>query len=127
MRQDQYERLQALEEKLLDSFLEEAEPAEWPGHGIKIAAMDAATRGDRYWCKKNAAATGMLATRVVAMIGATQAFGAGTTPPASDDAHDHEQQLDAEIASAEREAAKLLDELQRGGKKRAFDRKVHGS
>lgn len=126
MRADQYDRLQQLEEKLLDVFLTEADPAEWPGHGVKIAAMDSQTRGDRYWVKKNAAASGMLATRVATMIGAAQSFGA-VTATSADTPEDGEKQLDAEIASAEREASKLMQELQKGTKKRNFDRKVHGA
>lgn len=127
MRQDQFERLQSLEEKLLDVFLTEAEPSEWPGAGIKIAAMDAQTRGDLYWVRKTAASVLMLATRVQHMIGQTQLAGAGTTPPIDPDA-DANKQMDAELASAEREAMKLMQELTGGGKKKkAFDRKVHGS
>ena len=98
MRQDQYERLQALEEKLLDVFLVEADPDEWPGAGMKMAAMDAQTRGDRYWVKKNAAASGILVNRVGGMISATQAWGSGTTPAEGDS--EGEAQLDKEIASA---------------------------
>jgi len=40
MRQDQYEKLQALSERLTDTFLEEGDPDRWPGHGIEVAAMD---------------------------------------------------------------------------------------
>ena len=122
MREDQYLKLQALSEKLVDVFLEEADPAEWPGAGFKIAAMDSQTRGDRYWTKKNAAATAILVTRVESMIGATQ--GRETTLGQDDDGE--QRQLDAEIASAEKQAMKLLDDLRGGPAKRAFDRKVHG-
>lgn len=130
MRQDQYERLQALSEQLMDVFLEEGSPAGWPGHGVAAAAMDAKTRGDRYWVKKNAAATGMLFTRVESMI--VQQQGPGTTPPLQpgaapvDGAEDEGEQLDAEIARAERQAKKLLDEMQLGTRKRDFDARTHG-
>ena len=126
MRQDQYERLQALEENLLDVFIDEATPSEWPGYGMKIAAMDAQTRGDRYWVKKNAAAAGILVNRVACMIGTAQTFG-GTTAAADGEAATAERQMDAEIASAEREAEKLIRDMQSGATKRAFDRKVHGT
>lgn len=126
MRQDQFEKLQQLEEKLLDVFIGEADPDSWPGKGLKIGAMDAQTRGDLYWVRKTAASVLMLHSKVANTISATQAFGAGTTPAAAGD--DGEQQLDSEIASAEREAAKLLDQLQRGTSKakREFDKRVHG-
>jgi hypothetical protein len=115
MRQDQYERLQAIEEQLVDVFLDEADAKNWPGAGLTLAAIDKHTRGDRYWCKKNAVATLSLAQRVTTLIGQVQNIG-GTAPaartadPELDEARDH---LDAEIAAAEKEAGKLLAKVQR--------------
>jgi hypothetical protein len=132
MRQDQYEALQLLEEKLLDVFLEEADPDSWPGKGLKIGAMDAQTRGDLYWVRKTAASAAVLRGKVLAMIDDTQQGGRtpqlppGEEPAAEGDAEGG--QLDADIASAERQAQALISELQRGtgAGKRAFDKKVHG-
>jgi hypothetical protein len=125
MRQDQFEKLQQLEEKLADVFIGEAEPAKWPGHGIDPGAMDQKTRGDRYWVKKNAVATLSLMQRVAVTIGQVQLRGAGTTPekPAEGGEQDH---LDAEVQGYEKEAAKLLKDMQDGARKTVFDRKVHG-
>jgi hypothetical protein len=58
MRPDQVQRLQELSEKLADAFLLEADPVEWPGDGKVPTEMTQQERGDRYWCKKNAMATG---------------------------------------------------------------------
>lgn len=128
MRQDQFEKLQALEEKLLDVFLTEAEPSSWPGQGLTIASMDAKTRGDLYWVRKTAASALMLATKVQTLIGATQVAGTGTTPSASTEQSDDDKQMDASLASAEKEAAKLMAQLQKSSAgKKAFDRKVHGA
>ena len=44
MRQDQYEKLQTLTEKLTDVFLQEADPDQWPGKGLEQSAMDQQTR-----------------------------------------------------------------------------------
>ena len=124
MRQDQYEKLQALSERLTDVFLDEAEPEKWPGHNIEPGAMDQKTRGDRYWCKKNAVATLTLVGRVAGLTDLTQKQrnagngAAGVT--------EEEATLDAEINAAEKEAAKLLDQLQRRSKKGEFDKRVHG-
>lgn len=114
MRQDQFEKLQQLEEKLLDVALGEADPATWPGDGIKPANMDKDTRGDRYWCKKNAVATIALAVRIQSLMARVQYTGAGTTPTdGDDDAGDDEgAHLDKEVMNAEREAKKLLKALQ---------------
>lgn len=127
MRLDQYEKLQQLEEKLLDVFIREADPLSWPGQGLPLSQMDAQTRGDLYWCRKTAASALVLASKVANVIGTTQASGMGTAPPAEGDENDGEgAQVDAEIASAEREAARLMRELQNGPGKKAFDRRAHG-
>lgn len=122
MRQDQYEKLQALTEKLTDAFIGEADPDVWPGHGVAIAKMDQQTRGDRYWCKKNAAATLSVIVRTTSLIGIIQQRsalgGAGGVP--SPEQEKEESGLDADIKSAEKEATRLLAELQSGMKK------VHG-
>jgi hypothetical protein len=116
MRQDQYEKLQELTEKLTDAFIGEADPAVWPGHGVAIAAMDQQTRGDRYWCKKNAAATLSVIVRTTNLIGIIQmrgaGGGAGGVPPAEQAQEDNS--LDAEMKAAEKEATRLLDQLQKG-------------
>jgi len=113
----------------MDVFLDEADPSSWPGQGLKIGAMDAQTRGDLYWVRKTAASAGMLYTRVMTMVGQVQMAGAGTTPQQGDcqsDADHAATQLDAELAAAEREAARLMRELQNGASKKAFDKRVHG-
>ena len=42
MRQDQYERLMKLEEKLMECFLGEADPDVWPGKDCLLYTSDAA-------------------------------------------------------------------------------------
>lgn len=138
MRQDQYERLQDLEEKLTDVLLAESDPDRWPGRGIEASAMDKSTRGDRYWCKKNAVATLSLIQRVGNLIGVIQVRGSGTTPanppagepPAAEDGEEtpdqREADLDAEVLAYEKEAAELLRGMKDGAKKAAFDKKAHG-
>jgi len=125
MRQDQFDKLQALEERLTDVFLVEAEPDKWPGHGIEAAQMDKATRGDRYWVKKNAVATLSLIQRVGSLVHQIQVGGAGPSaepPPGADGEQD---ELDNEIESAEKEAAQLMARLHGAGKAE-FDRRAHG-
>lgn len=117
MRSDQYERLQKIEEKLYDIFLEEADPGEWSGAGIKMSAMDKQTRGDRYWCKRNAAATGALAAKVSDMIGKHHTTGDGIRPPdVGGEPEEDGTDLDRELQDVEREAARLIERMQQGGK-----------
>lgn len=124
MRADQYEKLQALSERLTDVFLDEAEPEKWPGHNIEPGAMDQKTRGDRYWCKKNAVATLTLVGRVAGLTDLIQKQSNAGNGAAG--VTDEEATLDAEINAAEKEASKLLDQLQRRSKKGEFDKRVHG-
>ena len=126
MRSDQYQRLQALEEQLLDVFIFEADPTKWPGHGIEPANMDQKTRGDRYWCKRNPAATLVIVTKVQALVHQTQNFGAMRDGESQNEVAEQEDELDKDIAAAEREAQKLMTELQTGKRKAEFDRRVHG-
>lgn len=127
MRQDQFERLQALTEKLTDVFLAEANPDEWPGCGLKPSQMDQQTRGDRYWVKKNAAATLTVIMKTTTLVGVIQqrstgggAGGVADAEPEGDDG------LDAEMRAAEKEADRLLKQLQDHSAKANFDKRVHG-
>ncbi|MEC5164069.1 hypothetical protein [Janthinobacterium sp. CG_S6] len=122
MRQDQYEKLQALAEKLTDAFIAEADPDSWPGAGLGPAAMDQQTRGDRYWCKKNAAATLSVIVRTTSLIGIIQNRSAAGAPDGvpQQDQDAEETGLDAEVKAAEKEASKLLAKMQ------ASMKKVHG-
>ena len=126
MRIDQYEKLQALTEKLTDVFLAEADPDKWPGVGIEPGQMDAQTRGDRYWTKKNAVATIALVQRVSGLTQRIQLASNGGDGSAEQVKDEEESSLDKQVADAEKEATKLLDAVQKRVKKAAFDRKVHG-
>jgi len=119
MRHDQFEQLQQRAEQLVDVFLKESDPTTWPGHGIQPSAMEKSTRGDRYWCKKDAVATLACAQRIISLVQVIRERSVGDVPPVDgDDATDGDP-LDAEVASAEAEATRLLESLQRGARKKA--------
>ena len=103
MRQDQIQRLQELSEKLAEVVLEEADPQEWPGANTPLAALSQQERGDRYWCKKNAAASFTLLERTMSLL--TDAKDVRNNRPEDDG------DMDKVIAAKEREAAKLLDKV----------------
>jgi hypothetical protein len=121
MRDDQYLRLQALEEKLTEQFLTEADPDNWTGTGILPKDLTQQDRGDRYWCKKNAVATMSLIGRVGHLVQRIQ-MNAGDTPlpagPSEEQPEDEEATLDKEIATYEKQATEALAKFQRatGGK-----------
>jgi hypothetical protein len=128
MRLDQYQKLQALQEKLLDVFLDEAEPTTWPGRGLKLGEMDAKTRGDLYWVRKTAASALLLADRVSAAVGRVQMTGDGPSPTGAPapDSEGEADQMETELGRYERQAQAIMAELQSGKGKAAFDKKVHG-
>lgn len=113
MREDQYRRLQELEERLTDEVLREADPATWTAPGIAAKDLTQQDRGDRYWCKKNAVATISLAIRVGSLIGLVQRNGPSGESGADEEA---ENPLEAEIREAEAEARKLLAKVQKAGR-----------
>lgn len=125
MRPDQYDKLQALSERLTDVVIDEADPDNWPGSGWKPNELTKEQRGDRYWSKKNAVATLSLIGRIHQLtVAIRMASHAGVGDPGA--VTESEDGLDAEVAAAEKEATRLLDELQRRTKKAEFDKRVHG-
>lgn len=126
MRQDQFEALQKRGEQLVDVFIAESDPEKWPGHGVLPANMDKSTRGDRYWCKKDAVATLACAQRIFNLVQVIRERGSSELPPApTGEEEEAADPLDKEVAAAEAEATKLLDQLQRNTRKGAFDKRVH--
>lgn len=125
MRQDQFEALQKRGEQLVDVFLAESDPTKWPGHGLEPATMEKTTRGDRYWCKKDAVATLACAQRIFNLVQVIRERSAPDLPPGPDGEALVEDSLDKEVAAAEAEATKLLDQVQRGARKAVFDKHVH--
>lgn len=123
MTADQFHRLSAIQSKLFDVLAVESDPDDWPGAGLKPNAWDQQTRGDRYWSKKNAAATMSLIAR------AQQIFRAELTairhqpdPDASDETILGEPamaggdvDIDKEISRFERAAAKAIDRARSPG------------
>ncbi|WP_137972007.1 hypothetical protein [Pseudomonas sp. F(2018)] len=108
MRDDQITRLQALSERLGEVVIEEVDPHHWPGHGTPLAELTQQERGDRYWCKKNAAASMTLLLKVVNIAGMLN-----RQRPAPDAGHTVGE-LDSELAAAEREAQAIIDRMQKG-------------
>lgn len=110
MRQDQFDRLLKIEEKLTDIFMDEADPSAWPGLGKASAKLSAGDRKERYLFKRAAAETAQLLVRTQLLIG--QAGGQGTTPsdlPAQTEEEDND--IEREVVSAERDADRMRSAL----------------
>jgi hypothetical protein len=121
MTPEQYLRLQELSAKLTDTVLFDADPDNWIGKGIAPKDLSQQQRGDAYWCRKLAVSSLSVLTRVTDLIQKQRNAGNGAAVVT-----DEESTLDAEINAAEKEAAKLLDKLNRRSKKGEFDKRVHG-
>ena len=105
MRQDQIDRLQDLAEQIGDVFLEEADPNNWSGTGVPLSGMDADTRGNRYWDKKNAIQTGTLLARVLDLRDRDKRSTDTKTP---------EKDAEGEIKQYEKQARDILSAIQSG-------------
>ena len=118
MRADQLQRLKDLEEKLIDVYLEEADPEAWAGAGLPINDMSKEERGDRYWSKKNGVATIALAMRTAELVDRFEkGVGGG---------EDHDGDVDKQIAESEKEAARLLNRITDPAVKKKFMDKTLG-
>lgn len=130
MRQDQFEKIQAMNESLADVFINEVNPANWPGADQPIDMQDAKIRGDRYWMKKNAVATMTLMQRIAVFVGMVKR---GTLPLASEFVSDdsgetgeNDVSIDKEISKFEKMAAAAIKDIQENTGKENYDRRVHG-
>lgn len=108
MRPDQLTRIAELSEKLADVVLEEADPETWPGAGVPLADMSNEQRGNRYWAKKNAAASFSLLERTTSLLTDVKTVG--------NDRNKNDDELDAQIRAKEKEAAKMLERVMKGAK-----------
>lgn len=110
MRLDQFIKLQSLVEKLADVALVDADPATWAAAGLKASEMTQTMRGDAYWSRKMALSTISVLARVQGLIHQTQQVGNAPSPPtpAADAEQDEQPNLEAEIAQAEKDAARVL-------------------
>lgn len=122
MRPDQLTRLQELAEKLADKFLIEADPDEWPGAGKLPADLTVQERGDGYWAKKNAMATGGV-LRFTMDVLAKQA----PEDPAKPGDPEKEADIDRQIKDAEKRSQELVTAaMARAKRKPEFDKRVSG-
>lgn len=109
MREDQIQRLKELSERLADAFIAEADPDDWPGAGKKPNEMTQEERGDRYWCKKDAAATATLLNKTITMQIRPETHMAGGAGASNDDG----DELDKLIKEAEKKGRAQLVKFQK--------------
>lgn len=111
MRMDQLQRLQALSEGMAEVVISEMDTANWPGAGKPLAEITKEERGDRYWCKKNAAASLTLLMKLLSVTGMVARANSGMMTPEAP-AEGEQEDLDRTIAEAERKAEAMLKRAQ---------------
>lgn len=102
MREDQRQRLVAIQEKLADEALIEMDPDNWPGAGVPREEWSAKVRGDRNWSMKNANASVALLVNLKRLVDDAPAG------PAPEDEAEAER---ARIAAAESAAQALMERV----------------
>lgn len=90
MRPEQITKLAEIEEQLVDVFVGECKPGEWP------TMKDVQSRGDRYWHKKNALATLTLVGRIQTVLREVRTDGGSETPKPNEEEGDETRQQEAE-------------------------------
>lgn len=118
MRPDQRAALELLSEQLADVLIEEINPDNWPAAHKPVREHTPEDRGDRHWCKKNAAGTMMLLTGITRLQDNTRAA-LGRDPYTNGE-------LDSQIRKAEKEAGQAVARIMDGALKERFDRYTHG-
>lgn len=111
MKPEQYDKLKLRHDELIDVAIVETDPRLWPADEKQLAAGTRKERGDRYWCKKNAAATLTLITKIESIINTVE-LRQRDRPPENPDDEDNGD-LDRSIAAAEAEATAIIDRFRR--------------
>lgn len=109
MYEDYRTRLTALSDKLTNVVIEEADPDNWSGSKKPVKELTKDERGDRYWDKKNAAASLTLLIKVHSLIG-MQSRGA-----TGENVDDDDFGLAQQVAKAEKEAAAIIERVMKKG------------
>ncbi|ENT9569148.1 hypothetical protein ACFA6N_002430 [Salmonella enterica] len=109
MYEDYRTRLTALSDKLTNVVIEEADPDNWSGSKKPVKELTKDERGDRYWDKKNAAASLTLLIKVHSLIGMQSR---GTT---GENVDDDDFGLAQQVAKAEKEAAAIIERVMKKG------------
>lgn len=96
----QRERLTGLLDELLDVAAVELDPRNWPGYGLRPMDMSKDERGDRFWCKKDAAATLTLINKVDSITSAHVFV-----------SEDDEAEMARQVQAAQKQADEILERM----------------
>lgn len=112
MRADQLTRLEELRDRLLETAISDADPANWTAGSKKPSEMTKDERGDASWCRRMAIQSVSLTMQVQRLL-ANPTTGGAMVPdqPAATTSTepDEEATIDAEIERYERAATAVID------------------
>jgi hypothetical protein len=117
MNQDQLARLESLRDRLIDTAVVDADPANWVASGKKPGDMTREERGDAKWCRSLATSTVALAMQVQRLLSNPATGGAmvpdvpAGAPPVQP--QDEEATVEAEIQRYEKAASAVIDKHRR--------------
>lgn len=110
MNEDQCRRLEAVEDKLVEVALRDADPGNWSAAGVLLCDMTKEQRGNAQWCRKTAVQTLALLNQVQKTISNYRQPQKGV-PPGDPDP-------DKLIREAEAKASELLERIGAGPRPR---------
>ena len=113
MRPDQAARLAELDELLVEQFILEADPRNWPGFGKAPDELTREERGDSHWTRKSAIGT---AATLRSLHDLTDRHNIGLSKD-EDTQEKRDGDLDRQISRYEKQAAQLLEKVQSVGRK----------
>jgi hypothetical protein len=113
MREDQKARLDEIDELLVEQFISEADPRNWPGFGKLPADLTREERGDAHWTRKSAVGTAATLRTLHDLV--DRHLGNVSKDPGTQEGRDDD--LDNKINKYEQEAARLLEKVQAVGRK----------
>lgn len=113
MREDQAQRLAEIDELLVEQFISEADPRNWPGFGKLPADLTREERGDAHWTRKSAVGTAATLRTLHDLV--DRHMGNQSKDP--DTQGERDADLDKHINRYEKDAAKLLEKVQAAGRK----------
>jgi len=111
MRPDQWQRLQAVAEKVAEIAITDCDPENWAHSDKTSKELSRDQRGDAYWSRRQAIATCGVLARIHHLVANHNIIGETSTAGSPDDAP--EQTLERMIYEAELQGEDLLDRVQR--------------
>ena len=118
MRVDQWQRLQAIAEKVAEIAIVDCDPDNWAHSDTPSKKLTRDQRGDAYWSRRQAIATCGVLARIHHLVMNHNVIGDNSTAGSPED--NPEQTLERMVREAEKQGAELMDRVQRATSREEF-------